>query len=70
MVNNHDRIFAEIKREAERLTPDDMDSDALVDLAMEIVDLEDQHRVRPCNINQLVEGKIITSTNQTILRSL
>lgn len=68
-MNNHDRIFAEIKREAERLAPDSIDSDALVTLAMEIVDLEDQHRVKPCNINQLIEGKIITSVNQNILGS-
>lgn len=69
MVNNYDRIFAEITREAERLAPGNVNSSALVDLAMEIVDLEDQHRIKPGRINQLIEDKIITSTNQTILRS-
>ena len=46
MVSNYDRIFSEITTEAQRLAPDhDIDPTALVNLAMEIVDLEDQHRL-------------------------
>ena len=42
MVNNYERIFEEIKSEAERLaTENDIDSNALISLAMEIVDLEE-----------------------------
>lgn len=44
MVSNYDRILREIKKEAERLSPEQVDPAAVVDLAMEIVDLEDQHR--------------------------
>ena len=62
MVSNYERIFAEINSEAERLaTEHDMDPDALVALAMEIVDLEDQHRTKSIRIKQLVEEKILAT---------
>lgn len=64
MVNNYDRIFSEITREAERLASDDIDSDILIALAMEIVDLEDQHRIKAIRINKLIEDKIVASTHQ------
>lgn len=64
MVNNYDRIYAEIKKEAERSAPDSIESDTLVNLVMEIVNLEDQHRVKPTRINQLIEDKIVTFANQ------
>lgn len=63
-MNNYDRIFSEITREAKRLAPDNVDPDVLVNLAMEIVNLEDQHRVKHTNIIQRIEDKIIMSTNQ------
>lgn len=67
MVSNYDRIFAEIKSEAKRLgTEHDIDPDALVTLAMEIVNLEDQHRTKHIRINQLVEETILaTAVSQT-----
>ena len=62
MVNNYERIFEEIKSEAERLaTENDIDSNALTSLAMEIVDLEDQNRTRSIRIKQLIEEKIISA---------
>ena len=62
MVNNYERIFEEIKSEAERLaTENDIDSKALTSLAMEIVDLEDQNRTRSPRIKQLIEEKIISA---------
>ena len=62
MVSNYDRILAEITKEAQRLAPDQVDPEALVTLAMEIVDLEDQHRVKPLRIKQEVEDKILTTS--------
>ena len=64
MVNNYDRIFSEITKEAEQIASDNIDSEVLVNLTMEIVDLEDQHRVKPTRINQLVEDKIVASARQ------
>ena len=64
MVNNYDRIFSEITKEAEDLASDNIDSEMLVNLTMEIVDLEDQHRIKPTRINQLVEDKIVASARQ------
>ena len=67
MVSNYDRIFAEIKKEAHRVAPEhDIDPDILVNLAMEIVDLEDQHRIRSvARIKQRIEDQILlTATNQ------
>ena len=62
MVNNYERIFEEIKSEAERLaTENDIDSNALISLAMEIVDLEDQNRTRSIRIKQLIEEKILSA---------
>lgn len=64
MVNNYDRIYAEIKKEAGRSAQENIESDILVNLVMEIVSLEDQHRVKPTRINQLIEDKIVTFANQ------
>ena len=63
MVNNYDRIYAEIKSEAERLaTEHNIDSDTLVALAMEIVDLEDQDRIKHIhNIKQRIDEKILAN---------
>lgn len=63
MVNNYDRIYVEIKNEAEHLAPGDNDFRTLVNLVMEIVDLEDQHRIKPIRINPLIEDRIIASAN-------
>ncbi|MCY4399699.1 MAG: hypothetical protein OXE96_10225 [Gemmatimonadetes bacterium] len=46
MVNNYDRIYRELQVEARRISEDlDIDPEALATLALEIVDLEDRHRV-------------------------
>ena len=64
MVSNYDRILNEIKKEAQRSAPEhNIGPDALIDLAMEIVDLEDQHRIKHiARINQRIEGLILTTT--------
>ncbi len=60
MVSNYDRILAEITKEAQRLAPEDnVDPETLVALAMEIVNLEDQHRIKNIRIRQLMEDKIL-----------
>lgn len=60
MVSNYERIYAEICKEAERIEgrDDGLPADILTELVMEIVDLEDQHRIKPQNINQKVENMI------------
>ena len=60
MVSNYDRIYTEIKKEAQGLAPQhSIDQVALVDLAMKIVDLEDQHHIKSVpRINQRVEELI------------
>ena len=59
MVNNYDRIFAEIQKEALHLAPErDHRPEDVVELAMEIVNLVDEHRVRPMRIKRLIEERI------------
>ena len=61
MVSNYDRILAEITKEAQQLAPEHgVDPEVLITLAMEIVDLEDQHRIKSINIKQRIEDKIFT----------
>lgn len=57
MVNNFDRMLAEITHQAHHAAGE-FDAEMLVALAMEIVDREDQHAIKPTNINQSVEGLI------------
>lgn len=46
MISNYDRIHREIVTEVQKVCEDlDFDPQTLEDLIMEIVDLEDQHRV-------------------------
>ena len=63
MVSNYDRILTEIKKEAQRSAPEhNIDADTLVELVMEIVDLEDQHRIKNiARINQRIEELILTT---------
>ena len=62
MVSNYDRILTEIKKEAQRSALEhDIDPHELVDLAMEIVDIEDQHRIKSvARINLRIEERIRT----------
>ena len=47
MVSNYDRIYNEINKEAQRFAPEhNIDPDVLVELVMNIVDLEDRHRIK------------------------
>ena len=66
MVNNYDRIFAEIENEAARVAAESgLQPEAIVALAMEIVNLEDENRIKPTNIKQLVEAKILSASLTT-----
>ena len=60
MVSNFERILAEIGKDAARVAPAyRLDPDTIVNLVMEIVDLEDQHRLRAQpRINQKVRQMI------------
>ena len=62
MVSNFERILAEIRKEARRIASDyHLDPQSVVDLVMNIVDLEDQHRVKAQHginrkVRQMVEN--------------
>lgn len=60
MQSNYDRIIAELYEQASDIVrSQNIDPDELVDLAMNIVDLEDQHGVRTVRrINQRVDELI------------
>ena len=60
MVSNFDRIYGEIRKEARRVAGTyGLEPEAVVKLIMEIVDLEDRHRVRAeARINQQIKGMI------------
>lgn len=60
MVSNSDRIYLEIKSEAERVKLEhNVAADTLTLLVMEIVNIEDQNRVKPLgNVNQQIENMI------------
>ena len=57
------RLQAEIRSEAARFATDhDMDPDTLVSLAMAIVDLEDQDRIKRIhNIRQRIDEKLLAA---------
>ena len=60
MVSNFERILGEIRREANLVAPTHgLEPEAVVELIMNIVDLEDRHRIRAePRINQRVRGMI------------
>ena len=70
MVNNYDRIYTEIKKEAQCSAPEHhIDSDALVNLVMEIVDIEDQNQIKNvARIKQRIEGMILTTATDQMMR--
>ena len=70
MVNNYDRIYTEIKKEAKCSAPEHhIDSDALVNLVMEIVDIEDQNQIKNVvRIKQRIEGMILTTATDQMMR--
>ena len=62
MVNNYDRIYHELCREAERIArTHGCAADTVVTLAMEIVNLVDEHRIRPIRIKKTIEEHILTT---------
>ena len=63
MVSNYDRIYREIKKEAQNLVHEDgIEPEVLVILTMDIVDLVDQHRTKHIHgINQEIKRKIETT---------
>ena len=70
MVSNYDRVYQEIRKEAGvTAKTEHLAAEALVTLAMEIVDIEDQHTIRPFhNIKQRISGIIRTAATEHIER--
>ena len=60
MVSNYDRVYQEIQKEALKIgKSENVPPEALVRLAMEIVDEEDQNRIRATyGIKQKIAGMI------------
>lgn len=60
MVSNFQRILTEIRREANLVAPSHgFEPEPVVELIMNIVDMEDRHRIRAePRINQKVKGMI------------
>ena len=60
MISNYDRIYKEIRIEARQASEDlDVDPEVLERLTMEIVELEDRHRLSHIHdINKQVRAKI------------
>ncbi len=66
MVSNYDRIFEEITNEANRIGYEkNLQTEPLIELVMEIVDAEDQNRIKPFSINKNVEN-MITNASRTL----
>lgn len=63
MVSNYDRIYQEIQIEARRVSEDlDLEPEALSRLTLEIVDLEDRHRISHIHaINKQMRALIETA---------
>lgn len=74
MVSNYDRFLTEINKEATReaqnlSTKKAIKPDKAVGLAIEIVDLVDQHRIKPIHIKQKIKNAILTaSRNQMVIK--
>ena len=66
MVSNFERILAEIRKEASQIAPNyRLDPESVVNLIMDIVDLEDQHRVKAQHgINRKIRQMIETAAVQ------
>lgn len=65
-MNNFDRIRDELAREATVLAPDvGMAPERFLEIVLELVDAEDQHRITKTNINQQVERMILNAALQS-----
>ena len=60
MVSNFERILSEIRREADLAAPvHGLEPEAVTELIMAIVDIEDRHRIRTePRISQKIKGMI------------
>lgn len=69
MVNNFERILEEIKIEAGRTAQDyNLEPEVVVKLIMDIVDLQDQHRIKAVaginqKIKQLIQNEVQSSNS-------
>ncbi len=69
MVSNYNRIFEEITAEANRIGYEkNLQTEPLIELVMEIVNTEDQNRIKQFSINKNVEN-IITTAARTLKHS-
>ena len=67
MVSNFDRIYKEITSESARVAKEhDVDADALTELVMEIVNIEDQNVARKLNVLQQVTNLIKNAARSVI----
>ncbi len=66
-MNNIDRIHQELAKHASELGPEvGMDPTRFLEIVLEIVDAEDQHRrIAKTNINQQVERVILNAALQS-----
>lgn len=59
MVSNYDRILGEITAEVDRIASENnLPTETLIELVMEIVDTEDRHRIKPIDVNIVIETLI------------
>lgn len=64
-MNNFDRIHEELARQAEALAPEvNMEPEHFLEIVLELVDAEDQHRIAKTNINQQVQHMILNAVLQ------
>jgi hypothetical protein len=67
-MNNFDRIHQELAREAEELAPEvGLDPARFLELVLEVVEAEDQHRITKTNINQQIERVILNVALQSTI---
>lgn len=61
-MNNLERIKGELEREARRLGPEvGMDPERFLEVVLEIVSVEDEHRISRTNINQQVRTIVLNA---------
>jgi hypothetical protein len=67
-MNNFDRIHEELAKQAAELAPDvGLDQARFLELVLEVVEAEDQHRITKTNINQQIERVILNAALQSTI---
>ena len=68
MVSNFERILEEIRKEANQMADDcGLEPEVVANLIMEVVDLEDQNRIKAIgNIKQQIKGMIADAASAPI----